>query len=469
YNTAPNINTANTATSESSYNFASNQAANSGPNEAGQYPIPPYQNQEKPAKKKKVKSKGNSSFGKSFGAGMLGALVIVLIFCLVFFFTPLFKSPVATKSATTGTITVENSEDATLAEAVSAKCLDSVVTIYVYAQSSDWSKYFNGGQSTNNDTPSGLGSGVIVKSDNSGSYILTNYHVLDKATKAIVSVGDEKVEATPISGDASTDLAILKIDKVGLPALEWGDSTALKVGEWVMAIGSPYGYEQTVTTGVVSALYRSDVISDSTSTTVYTDMIQTDAAINPGNSGGALVNKEGKLIGINTYISSQSQSSAGLGFAIPSSEAQSIAEKLINGETITHAYLGVSASDSTNPQGAKIEKIFTSSPAEKAGLQQGDVITKLGDTKITNASELTVAVTKSTAGETYELTINRGGKEQTVKVTLEDKSKASNTTTDQNSQNGQGNGNNGYGYGTEDMQEFMEQFGKLFGYGNGNK
>ena len=199
-----------------------------------------------------------------------------------------------------------------------SKCLGSVATIYVYSDSASTNPFGTGGSSSS--TPSSLGSGVIISNDGGTCYIVTNSHVVNGASRAEVTIGDNRYEAQIVGQDAKTDLAVVSIKATGYTPMEWGDSADLTVGEWVRAIGTPYGYEQTVTTGIISAMYRSDVVQDATgSSSVYTDMIQTDAAINPGNSGGALVNDKGELIGINTYISSTSQSSAGLGFAIPSS------------------------------------------------------------------------------------------------------------------------------------------------------
>ena len=390
-----------------------------------------------PKKEKKALSRGGA-----LGFGALGTVVVLVIALVLWTCTPIFNFAKSSGSSS-GTINIENSEDATLAEAVSAKCLNSVVTIYVYSNNSSWNQYFGGGSSSNSNSPTSLGSGVIIKVDGNNCYILTNYHVIEGASKMTVSASDETYSASVVGSDEQTDLAVIKITASGLKAIEWGDSSDLSVGEWVMAIGSPYGYEQTVTTGIVSALYRSDTISSSTSNsaTVYTDMIQTDAAINPGNSGGALVDDEGELIGINTYISSSSQSSAGLGFAIPQAEAQAIAEKLMSGKKVSHAYLGVTALDSENPEGAAVETVYTGTPAQKAGFQQGDVITKVNDTDIDGSSDLTGAIIKLSAGDKANITYVRDGKEQTVEVTLAEREDDTSSNSNKNGNNGNGNNN----------------------------
>ena len=416
----------------------------------------------KPKKEKKPLSRGGA-----LGFGALGTVVVLVIALVLWTCTPIFNFA-KSSGASSGTITIKNSDEATLAEAVSAKCLDSVVTIYVYSNNSSWNQYFGGGSSSNSDSPTSLGSGVIIKVDGNNCYILTNYHVIEGASKMTVSASDETYSASVVGSDEQTDLAVIKITASGLKAIEWGDSSDLNVGEWVMAIGSPYGYEQTVTTGIVSALYRSDTISSSTgsSATVYTDMIQTDAAINPGNSGGALVDDEGKLIGINTYISSSSQSSAGLGFAIPQAEAQAIAEKLMSGKKISHAYLGVTALDSENPEGAAVQTVYTGTPAQKAGFQQGDVITKVNDTDIDSSSDLTGAIIKLSAGDKATITYVRDGKEQTVEVTLaereDDTSSNSNNNNNGNGNNNGNNGNNGSNDGSDSFSFDLEDLFNMF-------
>ena len=224
-------------------------------------------------------------------------------------------------------------------------------------------------------------------------------------------------------------LAVLKIDATDLTAIEIGSSSDLTVGEWVMALGSPYGLEQSVSTGIVSATSRTTTeLNSDTSSAVYTNLIQTDAAINPGNSGGALVDKDGKLIGVNTLIASSSGSSSGVGFAIPVDYAINIAQQIIDGKQPSHAQLGVSATTVTSQlaeryglgadSGAYISQVNAGSSAEQAGLQQGDIVTKLGDTDITSSSDLVLAVRSHNVGDTVTITYVRDGAENTVEVTL---------------------------------------------------
>ena len=448
--------------------MSANQYSSSQP-EANTAPIgtqaQPVNSYNAAARKNTTQKKSGGGF-KSFFFGLVGGIVaIALVLCLGSF-TPLldaFKGK--TVSSNNGDIVIDtSSDDISLAQAIAAKDLDSVVTIYVYSDTtSDWSQLFGG--STSSNSPSALGSGVIVSTEGDHCYILTNYHVVEGISRAVVKVGDEQYEAKSVGYDSKTDLAVLEIEASGLKAIEWGDSSSVQVGDWVMAIGSPYGYEQTVTTGIVSAMYRSDVIASETSSgssTVYTDMIQTDASINPGNSGGALVDSEGKLIGINTYISSTSQSSAGLGFAIPVDTAKRVAEQLIAGQTVTHAFLGITMGKSSNPAGVQVTSVYKDTAAANAGLQTGDVITKIDGKSVTSTSEVSIAVSSKNVGDTMEITYVRNGSEATTTATLgSDDAKPSEyanngapATQNNNGNNynypyGSGNsGNsNGYGYG----------------------
>lgn len=434
----------------------------------------------KETKGKKPKGEG-SGVAKTVVSGIVGAVVAVALIMGLWSFTPVFNSLKGSNNA--GSITINSSEGTTTAEAVATKVTSSVVTIYTYSDSSNsssWSQLFGGSSSgSSSSNPDALGSGVIIKSDDKSSYILTNYHVVEDISKAVVKLGDDQYTATAVGSDSKTDLAVIKIDKGGLTALEWGDSDSVTVGEWVMAIGSPYGYENTCTTGIVSALYRSDVLSSSSGvgSTVYTDMIQTDAAINPGNSGGALVNAEGQLIGINTYISSTSQSSAGLGFAIPASEAKEVAETLMSGETVKHAYLGITMGSSTDPAGAAVTSVYAGTAAAKAGLKTGDVITKIDDSDISSTSDVSVAVSSKSAGDKINITYSRDGKEKTVEVTLgsdsdesskyADGGEPANGTDSGSSNNGFGNSGNGNG-NSGNSGSLGDMLNELFGNGSSN-
>ena len=407
---------------------------------------------EKKNKKGASGKKSSGGFFKGLLGGVVGAVIVLAVCAGLWSYTDVFDSFKTSEgggSSSGGTITIDNTEDTTVAEAVAAKCNDAVVTIYVYSDSSSWSELFGSSGDTGSSTePDALGSGVIIDEEDGYAYILTNYHVVEDINRAVVNVGDDQYEAEAVGSDSKTDLAVIRIQAEGLSTIEWGDSDSVDVGDWVMAIGSPYGYENTCTTGIVSALYRSDVLSDSSGlgTTVYTDMIQTDAAINPGNSGGALVNAEGQLVGINTYISSTSESSAGLGFAIPSNDAKEVAEQLMEGETVSHAFLGITMQDASDGSGVQVTAVYANTAAAEAGLQTGDVITAIDGEAITSSTEVSVAVSSKAAGDEIEITYTRDGTENTVTATLgsdssstEEYAEGGEPMTDSNSGDGSGN------------------------------
>ena len=328
--------------------------------------------------------------------------------------------------SSTQKITID-SEDTTLAEAVSAKALPSVVSITATSSGSQ-----NGSLSQSadeSDSSGSVGSGVVLDTE---GHILTNNHVVDGYDQYVVTMDDGTTyEAEFVGNDASSDLAVIKLkdaDASKLTPIEIGDSSKLNVGEWVMAIGSPFGNEQSVSTGIVSALYRSTAMSSTSGNTIYANMIQTDAAINPGNSGGALVNDNGELVGINSLIESYSGSSSGVGFAIPGNYAVEVAQKLIAGQTVTHAYIGgsfqtVTANNARSNslsvnQGAYVAELADDGPAAQAGIQKGDVITALDDEEITSSDALVLAVRSHSVGDTVTVTLMRGSKQMQVQVTL---------------------------------------------------
>ncbi|MBX3733305.1 MAG: DegQ family serine endoprotease [Verrucomicrobiae bacterium] len=264
----------------------------------------------------------------------------------------------------------------------------------------------------------GVGSGVIVTAD---GYILTNNHVIEGAEEVKVNLQDgREFVARVVGGDPKTDVAVLKVDGGDLPALVLGDSDALEVGDVVLAIGNPFGIGQTVTSGIVSATGRATMGLD------YEDFIQTDAAINPGNSGGALVDASGRLVGINTAILSRSGGNQGIGFAIPVSLARDIMESLVKDGRVTRGYFGVMIQD-VNPalarkfglddaKGALVGEVTPDSPAAKAGLKSGDVVTSLGGRDVRDSRQLKLAVSRIRPGETAQVQVLRDGKMKTMKV-----------------------------------------------------
>lgn len=363
---------------------------------------------------------------KIFLLGFLGAVVACALAFGVYSALGKNSSSVTLGSDGSGTNITVTGDDATLAEAVAQKALPSVVNINVYTASQSQAQGFMRSSSTQEYTQSSLGSGVILSGD---GYILTNYHVIEGADKLQVVASGGEYEAKVVGTDPSSDLAVIKIEASGLPAVEIGSSSDLVTGEWVMAVGSPFGLEQSVSTGIVSAVSRSSSsLYSSESEAIYTNMIQTDAAINPGNSGGALVDKNGKLIGVNTLIASTSGSSSGVGFAIPVDYAMKIAEQIIAGQTPSHAQLGVSLTTVNSSvaarynlpvsEGAYVTRVTSNSGASEAGITEGDIITKVGDSKVTSASDLIIAVRSHNPGDMVSVTFNRSGSEQTVDVVL---------------------------------------------------
>ena len=266
-----------------------------------------------------------------------------------------------------------------------------------------------------------LGSGVIVSPD---GYIVTNNHVVEKADEIKVTLLDNRtLKGALVGSDPKTDVAIIKIAANDLPTVTWGDSDRLQVGEFVLAIGSPYGLSHTVTMGIISAVGRANVgIAD------YEDFIQTDAAINPGNSGGPLVNIKGELIGINTAIFSRSGGYQGIGFAVPSNMVRLVMDQLIRNGRVTRGWIGVSIQELTpelaqefgltRTKGALVSDVVKDSPAGRAGIVRGDIILGLNGKEIKDVSSLRNMVAQSRAGSEIALKVLRSGKEFTVKVTI---------------------------------------------------
>jgi len=360
------------------------------------------------------------------GGAIAGAVLVAAAVLFAFGYVPgvrPFIDPGPSGSAG-GPIQIEPDSNLDFAEAVAAKVTPSVVNIAIQQRAIDPFTGARGLQETGN------GSGVIIRED---GHILTNYHVIEGADRIVVTVGVEDVDAQVVGTDPQTDLAVLEIEGDGYPAIEVGSSQDLRVGEFVVAVGSPFGLEKTVTAGIISALQRTSFAEGATDITAYTNLIQTDAAINPGNSGGALVDETGKLIGINTLIQSPSGSvgapqSAGIGFAIPVDLAMSVAEQLIDTGRAVHPYMGVSSSTIDENlaaqfglpvnRGALVRFVEPGSPAEEAGLQRGDIIVTIGDRDIENVEDVFAAVRAADIGETIRVVVIRGDAEREFEVTL---------------------------------------------------
>jgi serine protease Do len=269
---------------------------------------------------------------------------------------------------------------------------------------------------------SALGSGVIVSAD---GYILTNHHVIDGAEQIKVDLNDNRtVDAKVVGSDAPSDLAVLKINVNNLPVLQLGDSERVRVGDVALAVGNPLGVGQTVTMGIISAKGRSSRLSDGS----FEDFLQTDAPINQGNSGGALVNTNGELVGINSQILSRTGGSIGIGFAIPSNMARDVMDQLIKTGKVRRGRLGVgiqaitpdiaSSLNLNNTRGVLVREVEQGTPADRAGLKQGDVITALNNTPIADDNAFRNQVARTQPGTDIQLTILRNGKEQQLRATL---------------------------------------------------
>ncbi|WP_306120881.1 MULTISPECIES: DegQ family serine endoprotease [unclassified Roseitalea] len=266
------------------------------------------------------------------------------------------------------------------------------------------------------------GSGVIVDADE--GYVLTNHHVVENGSEITVTLTDRRrFEAELVGSDPETDIALLRIEPDNLTALELGDSEALRVGDYVVAIGNPFGLGQTVTSGIVSALGRGGLIAEG-----YEDFIQTDASINPGNSGGALITLDGRLVGINTAIIAPAGGNVGIGFAVPSDMARAVMEQLIEFGEVRRGRLGVMIQDFTPDlaealgvdaaAGAIVSQVEPGTPAEEAGLQAGDLIVAVNGQPVDGSTDLRNRIGLTRAGERVRLDVIRDGERLTVATAL---------------------------------------------------
>ena len=271
-----------------------------------------------------------------------------------------------------------------------------------------------------------LGSGVIVSVD---GYIITNAHVVEKADEIKVLLSDKREYTGKVVGsDPKSDIAVIKISGKNLPVITWGDSEAIEVGEYALAIGNPFGLNSTITLGIISAVGRANMGIEQ-----YENFIQTDAAINPGNSGGALVNTRGELIGINTAIFSRTGGNMGIGFAIPSNMAKSVMDSLVKTGKVVRGYLGVSIQDVNSKmakqfgleqaQGALISDIVSGSPAEQAGLKSGDIVLRFDGKQVEGSSMLRNRVAETIVGRTVELEILRDKKPLKLNIKIAEQPK----------------------------------------------
>ncbi|NKE72900.1 DegQ family serine endoprotease [Candidatus Manganitrophus noduliformans] len=292
-----------------------------------------------------------------------------------------------------------------------------------FSEDSFFKRFFGDSPSHLRQVQGQIGSGVII--DPNG-YIVTNHHVIADAKEIRVILNDRRAFSAKVVGsDIKSDLAVVKIDARNLPSASWGDSSKLQVGEYVLAIGNPFGLMETVTLGIISAVGRANVgIAD------YEDFIQTDAPINPGNSGGALVNIRGELIGVNTAIFSEGGGSMGIGFAIPSNMAKPVMESLMKAGRVVRGWLGISIQEVTpelakefglsKPKGVLVGDLLINGPADKAGLRRGDIILEADGEPVESVGQFRNLTASASVGSPLKLNIYREGRPQTIGVTVEE-------------------------------------------------
>lgn len=380
----------------------------------GQTPPPMYT---KPKKQPKPVTRGGMIIA-CVCVALAASIITSSIFCFAFS-KGQFLNPSLGSSGTKTSIVTESTDEAAV-QAVAEAVSPSVVGIVVSTQSLG---FFGTGTSSESE-----GSGIIYSAD---GYIITNYHVISSAVEStgkisvyLQSDSDTAVSATVVGYDVSADLAVIKIDKNGLPAIEIGDSSVLKVGQTAIAVGNPGGMDfmGSVSKGIISGLDRTIQLENTTEI----NLIQTDAAINPGNSGGALVNSSGQLIGVNS-AKMASDSFEGMGFAIPVNDVVSICDRIISKKDAPVGYVGVEIStryDASTlqmmgyPAGVVVAGVTAGSPAEKAGIEKGDIITQFNGTAVTGYTVFNSEKMKYSPGDEITLTVYRGGKNYSVKLTL---------------------------------------------------
>lgn len=353
-------------------------------------------------------------------------------------------SPVTNSVTKTVNLAQSDYPDLTYAAeaAVEAVVYVEVTATQQYQMEDPFFRFFFGESAPQSRQVQGSGSGVIIRPD---GYIVTNNHVVANATKIQVTMNNNKTyDATVIGADPATDVALIKVDAEGLPTIPFGDSDQLRLGEWVLAVGSPMGYQLrgTITAGIVSAKGRQMAHDPREKSTLQIEsFIQTDAAVNPGNSGGALVNKTGELVGINTAIISQTGSYSGYSFAVPVNIVKKVVGDLIDFGSVKRAVLGIQMADLTDGlakslkydsvddmskklklsslEGVYIDEVVKGGAAEKAGVKKGDVLLAIDGQKVKNGSAVQVKVNSFHPGDKAKLTVIREGKEKTIDVTFQ--------------------------------------------------
>jgi len=396
-------------------------------------PVPPVMPPEPPpapVQVQKAKRGGGRIWLTAIASAVIGALLVLLAMPAIFGVNPYDLVRGKLKKATTAGSTekpgrtagvVSPTQGASDVSAIAKAVTPSVVNIDIRTAPQQ-TPFFT------TEPQQGTGSGIIFSTD---GYIITNNHVVSDAQDITVTLASgEELKAKKVGTDPENDIAVVKVEKSGLPAIQVGNSDTLVVGELVVAVGSPFGFEQTVTSGIISALHR--VIAAGSSSgqqpTVLTDLIQTDATINPGNSGGALCDGDAKLVGINAVIASQSGGSEGIGFAIPVNTAKQVADDLIAGRPVSHPYLGVLGQTVSETiakryslpvsEGAYVTRVVPGSPAEKVGLKAGDIIVGIDGKPVKSMDDVIGAVRSRAVGAQVSVTYYSGESKKNAKVTL---------------------------------------------------
>jgi len=363
-------------------------------------------------------------------AGVVGAAVILLVMPALFGVNPydLVRGKVK-KTETLEEISLPKQQTNVVSPTQGTADVSSIAKAVIPAIVNINVRLTGAASSASGGATEGIGSGMIYTQD---GYIITNNHVVEGAQTITVTLADgQNFPAKKIGSDAEFDVAVVKIDKTGLPVLPTGDSGNLAVGQLVVAVGSPLGFEQSVTSGIISALHRNVGTGSSSGGQILTDMIQTDTSINPGNSGGALCDSNGKAIGMNTLIASQSGGSVGLGFASPINNVKHVADDVIAGRPVNHPYIGVTgqtadpavASQFGLPasRGAYITDVTAGGPAEKAGIKPGDIVVAVNGKSIATMEDLIGIVRVQPIGTKLALDYFTGSQKKSTSVTVEDK------------------------------------------------
>jgi len=364
-------------------------------------------------------------------SAVIAALLVLLVMPAIFGVNPydlvtgkVKKNQTATQVSSAAKVTnvVSTSQGAADVSTIAKKVTPSIVNVNV-SSTSQGNMFFP------SSVQEGTGSGVIYTAD---GYIITNNHVVEGAQSITVTLASgTELKAKVIGTDPENDIAVIKIDKTGLPPITIGNSDNLVVGQLVVAVGSPLGFEQTVTAGIISALHRNLAADSQTGqSTVLTDLIQTDAPINPGNSGGGLCDGGAQLIGINAMIASQSGGSVGIGFAIPANTAKRVADAIIAGKSVSHPYIGIQGQSVTSDvatqynlpvtEGAMVTSVMPGTSAEKAGLKSGDIVVSVDGKPVKTIDDLIAAVRKKNVGDKISITYYDNGTKKTADLTIQE-------------------------------------------------